>query len=487
MADPLSAISFAVRGAVVLKYLSQLLFILAILNLVPLTVAIFFEEYQVAQRYLIIIGVCLAGSLPYRWIPKPKNLQENEAMTIIALAFIVSPFLATISFTGSGIPFSDALFEAVSAVTTTGLSTLPDPQQYPKTFQFARSWMQWYGGLGIVIFSLAFLMGHHSTARKFVESLGGENLITTAQTYARQIFFIYTCITLIAVLAIVASSGDLLFSVIHGFSAVSTGGFSNLGGSLMDVEGWAPRLVVTLGCLVGALPLVVYYQMVRGDWQRLKNNYEILVFLISCTLFCVYLAYAIHTTFAVSWQDAVFHGIAMGVSAQSTAGFTTINIDTLADFPKMVMMLAMFIGGSVGSTSGGAKILHIIIFFRLLQIAFQKATLPAHAVWEYKLQRQVLSEADIIKVLMLIIAFVFVIFISWGVFLWYGYPPVNALFEVISATMTVGLSVGITHAELEAPLKWLLCLNMWLGRVEIFAMLILLYPRNWIGRKAAIP
>ena len=87
----------------------------------------------------------------------------------------------------------------------------------------------------------------------------------------------------------------------------------------------------------------------------------------------------------------------------------------------------------------------------------------------------------------LIIAFVFVIFISWGVFLWYGYPPVNALFEVISATMTVGLSVGITHAELEAPLKWLLCLNMWLGRVEIFAMLILLYPRNWIGRKAAIP
>lgn len=486
MSDPLNAISFAVRIPVVIKYLCQLVFILAVLNVLPLCVALYYGEFDVALRYLTLIVLQLLLSLPYRWIPEPRSLQSNEAMTIIALAFIISPLFSLMTFTHNGLDVGDALFEAISAITTTGLSTLTDPESTSKTFQFARSWMQWYGGLGIVIFSLAFLMGHHSTARRFAESLASDNLLTTAQTYARRIFFVYLVLTLLAVISLILVSGDEFWSLIHGLSAVSTGGFSNKAGSLADAGGTGAVVLVSIACLAGALPLVVYLQLFQGGWRRVLVNYEVQVFLVLVVLLTIILAVQFHGSLNLNWQDSLLHAFALGASAQSTAGFATIAPDQLSDFSQLTLVISMFIGGNVGSTAGGAKILHLIIFFRLFQIAFQKATLPPHAIWENKLQNQALEDSEIIKVLMLIIAFVGIILVSWMVFLGYGYPPVASLFEVVSAAMTVGLSSGITGKELEPVLKWVLCLNMWLGRVEVFAMLLLLYPRNWIGRKAGV-
>ncbi|MDX1696227.1 MAG: potassium transporter TrkG, partial [Ketobacteraceae bacterium] len=436
--------------------------------------------------YIFLIGLLLLLSLPFRWLAVPRNLQSNEAMSIIALAFIISPFFSLITFTGSGLDFHDAMFEAISAITTTGLSTVVDPLQMSKTFQFARSWMQWYGGLGIIIFSLAFFMGHHSTARKFAESLASENLLTTARTYARRVFFVYSALTLCAIVVLALLSGDVLWSIVHALSAVSTGGFSNLQASLGGVDSHLLVVLVSLACLAGAIPLAIYFQATHGEWRKVLENHEIQLFVVLVVVVTVLLTVQIKPALGIGWHEALFHGFAMGASAQSTAGFSTLNINQLDSISHLTMIVSMFIGGNVGSTAGGVKILHLIIFLRLFQVAFQRATLPHHAVWENKLHNQPLGNEEIIKVLLLIIAFVFVIFFSWALFLWYDYPPVPALFEVVSAAMTVGLSSGITSAELEPVLKWVLCINMWLGRVEILAMLLLLYPRNWIGRKAGV-
>jgi len=151
MVEGIRSLTYAVRGKVVLKYLGQLALMLAALTLVPLGVSIYFGDFNLSYRYLIVIGILCVYGFPTAQLEVPGNLQINEALSIIALIFLLSPLLMTIPVMESGLNFTDALFETVSAITTTGLTTLVDIESKPKTFLFARAWMQWYGGLGIII------------------------------------------------------------------------------------------------------------------------------------------------------------------------------------------------------------------------------------------------------------------------------------------------------------------------------------------------
>src|SRR6056297_2412323 len=150
------------------------------------------------------------------------------------------------------------------------------------------------------------------------------------------------------------------------------------------------------------------------------------------------------------------------------------------------MIVSMLIGGGVGSTAGGIKLLRVLILLRLIQVVLQRATMPSSAVRYAKLRGKVLDDDAIQRVLILILLYVGVVAVSWFAFLVYGYPPMDALFEVVSATATAGLSTGITAPDMPAFLKGVLCLDMLLGRVEIIALLVVLYLLNWGGtRKGA--
>jgi trk system potassium uptake protein TrkH len=147
----------------------------------------------------------------------------------------------------------------------------------------------------------------------------------------------------------------------------------------------------------------------------------------------------------------------------------------------------MFIGGGLGSTAGGIKLLRLLILLRLIQLMLQRTALPSHAVTEPRLYGKPLEEGDIQGALMLILLFIIVILASWLVFVAYGYAPLDALFEVVSASATVGLSSGITSGSLEPLLQVVLCLDMLLGRLEIIALLVVLYPPTWLAKRTESP
>jgi len=188
-----------------------------------------------------------------------------------------------------------------------------------------------------------------------------------------------------------------------------------------------------------------------------------------------------------SWFEAGMHGTLQVLSAQTTTGFSTIRIQELDQTSKALMVVSMAIGGSVGSTSGGIKILRFLIVLHLVRLLLQRACAPPHAVIEPKLGDRQLEQDDIIRALHLIILYGAFIFISWLCFLSMGYDPLNSLFEVVSAVGTVGLSTGITGPDLPTWLKGVLCFDMLAGRLEIIALLVTLYPRTWIGRKGIRP
>jgi trk system potassium uptake protein TrkH len=479
MGEGVDSLRFAVRLPVVAKYLGQLGVMLTLLNVVPLLVAILYHEWPLALAQLLMIALVLMLSLPAARITGPQQLQGNEALVIVCGAFILAPFFMVIPFATAGLPLGDALFEAISAITTTGLSVVPHQEAMSHSFHFSRAWMQWYGGLGIVVLSVALLMGHHVTARRLVEPAGGEGLVSTARAHAQRMLMAYLLLTLVGVAIAAPLIGDAMVALNHVLAAVSTGGFSTYDKSLAAFSGWTARMVILLICVSGAVPLVLYYRALHGGWRVAARDSELWLLLALCAVVAL-LLYLL----APAGQTApLLHSIALAISAQSTTGFSTSDVALLTPAAKLVVVVAMFIGGGVGSTAGGIKLLRFILFFKLLQLYLRRSAAPEHAVIEPRLGGRILSDDELLRALVLILLFCGVVFVSWLIFVSHGYPPLDALLEVTSAAGTVGLSTGITSDVLPGVLKTVLAIDMLLGRLEIVALLVLCYPLTWVGKR----
>lgn len=482
MSDDAGAVlRYAVRGRVIRKYLGQLGLVIAALSVAPLAVSLYYHEFPISVRYGAVIGALFVVCLPLARLPSPRQLQTNEAFVIVALAFVIAPLLMTLPMMAAGLSLSDALFEAISGITTTGLSTVADLSDKPHAFLFSRAWLQWYGGLGIAVFSIALLLQHHVTSRRLIEPVAEEGLVTTTRTHARRIIKIYLLLTIIGISVLWLSSGDGFIAVTHTLAAISTGGFSTYNQSLAAVSPQTGILVTALS-FCGAISLPLYYRVYQRGWRELVTDVEFKTLVLLSALVWLTLYYILQGS---GQPNAGYHAFMLGLSAQTTTGFSTFTVITLTDPAKLLLIGAMFIGGSIGSTSGGIKILRLLILWRLIKLPLQRAAMPAHAVSETRLgSDKPLETQESIQALILIILFIATIFISWWIFVGYGYDVIDSLFEVVSATGTVGLSTGITGSELPLPLKLVLCLDMLLGRLEIIALLVVVYPSTWFGQRA---
>ena len=481
MEERTAVLTYAVRGRVVLKYCGQLMLMLMLLTLVPAGVALLSGEWMPAQRYgILCCGLLLAGAALAR-LPAPSRIQSNEALTITALAFVLSPLLMSWPLMAIGISFTDALFEAISGVTTTGLSVVGNIEQRSSVFLFARAWMQWYGGLGIVVFSVAILLNHHIALRRLITP-DTEGMLTTTRVYTRRVFTVYIVLTLAGFIILLLLLGNGFSAIVYTLAAVSTGGFAPLNSSLGDLSLPAQYGISLLG-LCGAIPLIFYYRLTRGDWREIYSDTEVRI-LVGFTLgLSLLLTLSLITLSGFDWRDAIHHGTLLAISAQTTTGFASLDVGSLEGLTLGFMIFAMVIGGTAGSTAGGFKILRLLIMWSMIRLLIQRTAMTAHAVSDPRLGDKILEQEEIERALMLIILFLMVVGISWLIFLAYGFDPLQALFEVASAAGTVGLSSGVTSHELDPFLKVVLCVNMLLGRVEIIAVLVVLYPGTWLGKR----
>jgi trk system potassium uptake protein TrkH len=478
------ALSYAVRLPVIGKYTGQILLLLLVLTLPPLIVALMTADYVIAVRYLVILILLSLISIPLSRISAPAHLQVNEALVIVALTFVIYSLVMIYPLAGSGLSFENALFEAVSGVTTTGLTTVTDLQSQSIAFLFARAWMQWTGGLGIVVLSIALLMGHHLAARQLAEPLSGETMATTARTHARRMLIIYVAMTLIGILIVWALTDSGLNALLHVLAAVSTGGFAPDDASLAAFDSMEVRYAIIFIAYCGAVPLPLYYLAWRMHVKELFTDIEFRGLLLLTVSVSVLLVSFLYFRSGLDLHDSIAHGVLLGISAQTTTGFSSLDIAGLDNSSKIVTIIAMFVGGGMGSSAGGVKVLRLLILLRLIHLLLRSTALPSHAVVNPRLGNKTLEADDVQRAMLLILLFIIVVMVSWLIFVFYGYPPLDALFEVVSATGTVGLTTGITGADLPAALKVLLSIDMLIGRVEIVALLILLYPPTWFGKRA---
>lgn len=486
MTKQAAELRYAVRLRVVCKYFGQLCLVLGALTVVTLLVSVFFGERDISLRYAAVVAVLIALGLALSRLPAPSSVQPNEGMVLVTLMFIFTPLMMVYPMMAAGMGFVDALFEAISGVTTTGLSTMATLTGMPATFLFSRAWMQWYGGLGIVILSLGLAMQPGLVAKGLaVTEAEAHDLVGGTTAHARRVMKVYVALTVIGILGALLVGASLFDAVLYTFSAVSTGGFAPYDASLGDF-GWPAQLWVSLLCLVGAVSLAFYHRIYRQRHLMPGDFFQVRALLVAGLVISLFLGTSMHFGSDLPWATVLHHAPVLAVSAQTTAGFASMPCSDLNAGSKLILIFAMLVGGGVGSTAGGFKILRLLIALSVFRFILLRTCLPRHAVVEPWLEGRILQVNEIQEALLLILLFVAVVALSWLVFVAMGYDPLDSLFEVASATGTVGLSVGITNSALPALLKGVLCVDMLMGRLEIIALLVLLYPGTWFGRRMEV-
>lgn len=483
MAKQATELRYAVRLRVLCKYFGQLCFVLAALSLVPFAVSMILGDTTISLRYGIVIAGISALGVGLTRLRSPAGVQANEGMVLVALMFFFTPLVMSYPMMSSGLGFADALFEAVSGVTTTGLSTTATLIDAPATFLFTRAWMQWYGGLGIVILSLALVIQPGLAAKGLaVTETESDDLVGGTRAHARRILIVYTALTVLGIIGSMLLGVSFFDAILYTFAAVSTGGFAPHDASLAafsrPAQAW-----ITLLCLAGAIPLAFWYRIYQERRHTAFDVLQIKAVVIAALIVSLAMAASMRLSGGMTWPQVFHHAPLLAFSAQTTAGFSSMPGNQLDSGSKLILIFSMLVGGSTGSTAGGLKLLRLFIAASVLRLIILRTCLPKHAVIESRLTGRRLQSDEIHAAMLLIVLFIAVIALSWLLFVTMGFNPLNSLFEVVSATGTVGLSVGVTCAALPPLLKGVLCVDMLMGRLEIIAWLVMLYPGTWFGRR----
>ncbi len=473
-----SSLTYGIRPLVVAKYLGQLFFISSATSSIPFLASILFHDFEISLTYLAVIAFFLSLGWISKKIEAPEKVQSNEAYVIVALAFLITSFVLTFPVKMAGLTWMDAWFETVSGITTTGLSTLQTVEERAKTFLFSRSWMQWYGGLGIVVLSMGLAMQPSAVAKKLSSTLTNrEEIVGSTRVYARKAFLIYLIFTVVAILSFLLLGLPLLPSLSLAFSSISTGGFAPFNDSLQSFS-IASCYLVLFFSLLGSISFPLYWLFQQKQLRALFGNIQMWTIFL-----CVFIVGSLYTLFSGMGFSIFPEAILQAFSAQTTAGFKIVPYASLSDGSKLLLIGSMIIGGSSFSTAGGFKVFRLLILMKALQRIFFKTALSKHAIYENRLSGYKVDNDERENAYGIIFFFFSWLFFSWICFVGYGFDPLDSLVEVASALSTAGISSGITSPTLPFFLKTILCIDMFLGRLEFLTFLVLFYPRTLFGRR----
>lgn len=474
---------FAVRIRVVLAYVARLLLVVSVASLVPLVVMIAVGDLKPALYMTGSIVLMLLFALASK-LTSVTDLQRNEALVISAGLFILPSLVFAVPMSAYGLAPASALFESVSGVTTTGLTVVADLGQRSIGLIFLRAWAQWLGGLGIAILFLGIIMEPSVATRQLGLSQDlSQDPSSGARAHAKLATLTYSVLTIAAIITLWISGLGFVDAILYAFTAVSTAGFTPTGESLGAVNN-AATFGVFFFCVLGAMPFHAYYCSVEYNWRFFFRDLQVRAFLVAMTISVLLVLLLNHWPEQTGFWDRLSQAASLGVSAQTTSGFfNNLSPAGLSDSGKLALVPPMLIGGGLGSTGGGVKILRLLLILRVIELILIRVSVPNSARIEPKLGNHRVQAEELQAAVLILLSLMVTIGVSTLVFVYHGYDPVDALFDVTSAMATVGLSSGLVGPELPSGLKLLLCANMLLGRLETVAIIVLLFPWTWIGRR----
>lgn len=472
--------------------IGSILALIGVGHLLPLVVILFEpEDARFALAFIVpaLIGIILGVTL-IRALPVPVQryaLSLRDGAILVVAVWIMAMLMGALPFwIAKELSFLNALFESASGWSTTGLSVM-NVDATPQIFLFWRSLTQFFGALGVVLIALASVIGTSAHILYQAEGRSGL-LIPNIQRTVMLIVAIYLGLTVLMTLLYAAGGMSWFDALNHAMCTVSTGGFSSRGASFAYWNSPLLDILSVVLMFIASTNYATHFLLLRGEWKPAFRNREwrlaggFLLIAIPLVFF------ALSGVEGYGWSlKGLRVTIFETMAALSSTGFTSTTYAKWPDLALFVLTLLMLVGGGTGSTAGGIKQYRIYLLIKSVIWDVKKRLLPRrvvikHRVWSGS-QWQEVDQEEIAVTAVFVVFYLLVYAVGVTIFLLYGYPLRDSLFEMASSISTIGLSVGITSATAPAAIRVTQIVAMFLGRLEIF---VVLFGMLQLGRDARL-
>lgn len=477
-----------------LRFFGTLLLVETIALLSAALVAWYYHESD-GIYFLYTAAICLlVGGLA---IAAGRNaspqIGRREGSLVVSLIWVVFSLFGLLPYWLSGsIPsFTDAFFETISGLTTTGASILNNIESLSHSILYWRSLTHWMGGLGIIVLSLALLpvFGVSASQLFAAESAGPtkDKIHPKISSTAKRLLLIYVALTFVETILLVIGGMGLFDAVCHSFATIATGGFSTKQDSIGYWDSPYIHYVIAVFMLFSGVNFSLYYFLFKGKFNRVKENEELKFYLKTLFVFSIIAAVSLidfgsTMSFAViekAWRDAFFNV----TSILTTTGFATVDYMTWPTFTWVLLLIAMITGASAGSTSGAIKMVRIVVVLKYSYYQFKRLVHPK-VVIPVRYSGRLVQEDVITRILAFVILYMVVIALGIFVLTLTGMPFMESIGGLITCLGGVGPGLGLVgpagnFADVPEFSKWFLSFIMLLGRLELFTVLVLFTPAFW--------
>ncbi len=467
------------RYSAILSSVGLILLLAALTMLAPLLILLAYqEEVRNAPAFVVPAG-CLAvigfGLQRLFRPPSTVTLSIQEGGVIVLISWIVVmlfsawPFMSILR-----LEFSRAVFESVSGWTTTGLSVV-DVTRASRMILFWRSLMQLAGGAGLAIIMMSAIVGPVGVGISSAEGRG-DQLVPQVRQSARLVLIIYSCYATGGTLAYWLAGMSPFDALNHSFAAVSTGGFSTRADSIGHWDSVTIEAVTLPLMLLGNLSFVTAWLLWRGKFRFVTRNGEVRLLAVviptAASAIFLFTCLGLYPRIGNPVRVAVFETI----TALTTTGFSTVSYGNWNGFGVLILIVLMLIGGGTCSTAGGLKQFRVYLLWRLLGWEIKRSLLPRTAILERPLwegnHRVFVDDARVRQISIFVFLYLATYLLGALLLCACGYSTKDSLFEFASAIGTVGLSVGVTSADMPDVALWAETAAMFLGRLEFMVVIV---------------
>ena len=478
---------------IVLRMQGWLLLIEAAFMLLPLAVSIYYKESSSMWAFIYSAGITAAAGagMAFGIRPHSSSMHKREGLMLTGIIWVffsmfgMLPYLFSDTFNN----VTDAFFETMAGFTTTGSSVIRYVEEIPHGVLFWRAMTQWIGGMGIILFTLAVIpmlnqKGGIALFNAEVTGITHERLRPRVSQTAKDLWLIYIGLTAILTGLLYAGPMDWFDAVCHAMTTTSTGGYSTKNIGLDYWQSSYVFIVVIIFMFFGGGSFSIIAALMRGNFSRIKHNNTLRWYCMTAFITTVAIvAYMAYKGFLDNNFDRFVYGAFDTISAITSTGFSTFDYEDSGEFVTVILMVMMFFGGMAGSTSGGAKMDRLIVLLKHTANEFYRV-LHTNSVRAVHIDGKPVPNHVVSKVNTFFTVYVGIIMIVALYLTFYGIPVFDAMYTSMSAISNVGIGFGVTGTggswvALHPGAKWVLALEMMIGRLELFTVLVIFTRSFW--------
>ncbi|MEA2042266.1 MAG: potassium transporter TrkG [Bacteroidota bacterium] len=450
---------------------------------------IYGEEAYKTFGLTALIAIVLGATALLITKNKSTNIKKREGFIIVSAVWVVFSFVGALPFIFSGsIPnFTNAFFETISGFTTTGSSVLNNIEALPHGVLFWRSIIQWMGGMGIIVLSLAILP---------ILGIGGMQLFTAevpgptpdkfhprVKQTAKTLWLIYVGFTIAETILLMIGGMGWFDAVNHAFTTMATGGYSTKQASVAHFQNPFIHYVITAFMFLAGTNFALAYYGVKLNFKKIYKNEEFRYYFFFVASFTLITTAVLFLNSKLDLEQSFRDSSFQVVSLMTTTGYATTDYLEWIPFLWLLMFIVMFFGGSAGSTGGGIKIMRIALLLKRTGVEFKRLIHP-NAVIPVRFNHEVVSPYIISNILSFVVLYISIFVISTVIMSAMGLDFETAMGTVIATLGNIGPGIGDVgpsenFSQIPDLGKWFLSFLMLVGRLELFTVLLLFSPAFW--------